>query len=98
MRITIVRKTSIGACMWVLTLQYFVAEAVSISGWQGSYSLSRNYISDLGAVGCGVVATGLIEKEWVCSPLHTLMNASFLLQGLLITCGTLLVWSFFPRK
>jgi hypothetical membrane protein len=92
-----VRMTSIGACLWVLTLQYFVAEAVSISGWQGSYSLSRNYISDLGAVGCGVVATGLIEKEWVCSPLHSLMNASFLLQGLLITCGTLLVWSFFPR-
>ena len=94
---TIVRKTTIGACLWVLTLQYFVAEAVAISGWQGSYSLSRNYISDLGAVGCGVVATGLIETERLCSPLHSLMNASFVLQGLLITCGTLLVWSFFPR-
>jgi hypothetical membrane protein len=92
------RKTRFGACLWVLTLQYFVAEAVSISRWQGSYSLSRNYISDLGAAGCGVVATGLTETtESVCSPLHALMNASFVLQGLLITCGAVLVWPFFPR-
>jgi hypothetical membrane protein len=99
MRRTIESNTRFGACLWVLTLQYFVAEAVSISGWQGSYSLSSNYISDLGAVGCGVVATGLTETtEGVCSPLHALMNASFLLQGLLITCGSVLVWSFFPRS
>jgi hypothetical membrane protein len=94
-----VRKASFGACLWLLTLQYFVCEAVAISGWRGSYSLSRNYISDLGAIGCDVVAAGLTETTGrVCSPLHALMNASFLLQGLLITCGAVLVWSFFPRS
>ena len=87
------RKTTIGACLWLLTLQYFAAEAISISAWQGSYSLARNYISDLGAVGCGVVVTGLSEES-LCSPLHSLMNASFVLQGLLITCGTLLAWNY----
>ena len=87
-----------GACLWVLTLQYFICEAISISGWRGSYSLSRNYISDLGAIGCDVVATGLTEAtEKLCSPLHALMNASFLLQGVLITFGAVLVRSYFPR-
>jgi hypothetical membrane protein len=91
-------KTKVGATLWVLCLQYFVAEAVAISGWPGSYSLSRNYISDLGALGCGVRPGGLADAaERVCSPLHALMNASFLLQGLLILSGTALVWSRFPK-
>jgi len=64
----------------------------------GPYSLSRNYISDLGAIGCDVRARGLTDAtETLCSPLHAVMNTSFLLQGLLIVFGTALVWSSYPK-
>ena len=33
----------------------------------------------------------------VCSPLHPLMNVSFVLQGALIFAGAVLVWPLFPR-
>ncbi len=90
--------TKVGATLWIFSLQYFLAEAVAISGWPGSYSLSGNYISDLGALGCGARAGGVADAaESVCSPLHALMNASFLLQGVLIICGTALLWSRFPK-
>ncbi|MBI1217273.1 MAG: DUF998 domain-containing protein [Rhodobacteraceae bacterium] len=76
-----------GAILWVLCLQYFAAEAVVAQGYRGPYALATNYISDLGATTCAAV----------CSPLHPLMNASFLLQGVLIASGALLVRNLFPR-
>jgi hypothetical membrane protein len=91
-------RTKVGAVLWIFCLQYFAAEAVSIYGWPGSYSLRQNYISDLGAVGCDIRASGLAgATQTLCSPLHGVMNASFLLQGLLIAFGTALVWPLFPR-
>ena len=84
------KTTPIGAVLWGLCWQYFVAEAISIAGWPGRYSLSENFISDLGAIGCA-------PAPGVCSPLHPLMNGSFLLQGVLIVAGALLVWPLFPR-
>jgi hypothetical membrane protein len=94
----LVRKAKIGAVLWMLCLQYFVAEAVSIYGWAGAYSLSRNYISDLGAIGCKLSAIDpTVAADDFCSPLHAVMNASFLLQGLLIVCGTALVRPLFPK-
>lgn len=82
-------RIKVGAICWVLCLQYFVAEALAAAGWGGSYSFSRNYISDLGAVTCDAAAG-------VCSPLHALMNASFVLQSALIVAGALLVRAAFP--
>jgi hypothetical membrane protein len=76
-----------GGALWIGCLQFFVAEAVAAAGFAGSYSYRRNYISDLGALSCGVG----------CSPLHGLMNASFVLQGVLIFAGALVVWPLFPR-
>ena len=66
-------------------LQFFVMEQVARMGWRGAepYSFARNYISDLGAVGCGAV---------VCSPWHGLMNGSFVVQGILIAAGAWLAW------
>ena len=84
------KTTMIGAALWTLCWQYFAAEAISIAGWPGRYSLSQNFISDLGAMGCA-------PSPDVCSPLHALMNGSFLLQGVLIVAGALLVWPLFPR-
>jgi hypothetical membrane protein len=76
-----------GGALWVGCLQFFVAEAIAAADFSGAYSFRRNYISDLGAVGCGAG----------CSPLNALMNASFVLQGVLIVTGTAVVWALFPR-
>jgi hypothetical membrane protein len=92
------KKTQVGAALWICCLQYFVAEAVSIRGWPGPYSLSHNYISDLGAVHCGVRVRGLTDVTGtLCSPLHAVMNTAFLLQGVLIVFGAVLVWPLFPK-
>jgi hypothetical membrane protein len=77
-----------GGALWIGCLQFFAAEAVAAAGFVGSYSYRRNYISDLGALSCG-------EN---CSPLHALMNASFVLQGVLIFVGAVVVWPLFPRE
>ncbi len=78
-----------GAWLWVGCLQYFAAEAIAAAGFRGAYSFRRNFISDLGAASCSDRAG--------CSPLHALMNASFVLQGALIFAGAVLVWPLFPR-
>jgi hypothetical membrane protein len=91
------KKAQWGAIFWILCLQYFAGEAISIMGWRGPYSLSENYISDLGAVGCGNAAAGLNGQTGaLCSPLHAVMNTSFVLQGLLIVAGALCVRPLFP--
>jgi hypothetical membrane protein len=82
------KRTNWGAVCWIICLQYFAAEAIAVAGWRGAYSFHDNYISDLGAVTC---------TSAVCSPLHVLMNASFVLQGLLISAGAALVWPALSR-
>lgn len=92
-RALIPSSPTVGAALWLLCFQYFVAEQVARHGWSTPYSMVSNYISDLGAVACRMHAgSGL----WVCSPLHRLMNASFILQGMLIFFGAVLVRSRFP--
>ena len=78
-----------GGWLWVGCLQYFAAEAIAAVGYRGGYSFRRNFISDLGAASCG--------QGGGCSPLHALMNASFLLQGVLIFAGAVVVWPLFPK-
>jgi len=64
-----------GALGWVLTLQFFVVEAIVALQWSG-YSYTDNVISDLGSA---------------LSPAHRLMNASFVLQAALILTGVVLL-------
>jgi hypothetical membrane protein len=73
----------VGFALWSLCFQFFVCEQIARLGWPGPYSMTRDYISDLGAAQ---------------SPLHWVMNGSFQLQGLLIFSGTVLVRRFFPAK
>jgi hypothetical membrane protein len=79
----------LGAAALVLgTLQFFAAHLVVQSAWPEPYSWSRNFISDLGAVSCGP----FLGVD-VCSPLHVWMNASFVLQGVLLIVGVILIGS-----
>jgi hypothetical membrane protein len=36
------------------------------------------------------------EPIYVCSPLHAVMNASFVLTGVLVILGALLLWKYWP--
>jgi len=65
-----------GALAWLLTLQFFVVEAVAQSRYAGSYSRADDVISALGAAD---------------SAARQLMNASFVVQGALILAGALLL-------
>jgi hypothetical membrane protein len=73
----------LGAYLWSFCFQFFVAEQIARLGWTGHYSMALDYISDLGAIR---------------SPLHWVMNGSFVLQGLLIFFGAVLVGPFFPPR
>ncbi len=72
-----------GALLWMCCAQFFIAEHIVRSAWTLPYSFSTNFISDLGSTACDAL---------VCSPWHTLMNASFALQGILIAGGALFRW------
>jgi len=64
-----------GGLAWVLTLQFFVVEAIAAARF-GGYSYSADVISDLGTAE---------------SAARSLMNASFVAQGLLIAAGAVLL-------
>lgn len=80
----------IGAWSVLSVLQYFAAEAAVIGAWAGPqpYDRRTGYISDLGAVNCGIY-----DGRDVCSPLYWLMNTSFVVQGLGMFLGALLLSS-----
>ncbi|WP_091465750.1 DUF998 domain-containing protein [Paenarthrobacter nitroguajacolicus] len=79
-------RANIGGWAQLSVVQYFVAEAAVIEAWAGPgpYSRATGFISDLGAISCGIY-----EDRAVCSPLHWLMNASFVVQGLALVLGAL---------
>jgi hypothetical membrane protein len=70
-----------GAVAWWLATQFFLAQAVAQLAWRTPYSLSRHVISDLGRTACDAAA---------CSPLHAVMNASFVLVGVTMATGAVL--------
>ncbi len=81
-------RTLFGAWAVLSILQFFLAEIVVVMAWAGPapYSWVGNYISDLGALNCG-----LYQGREVCSPLNGVMNASFILQGLGLLAGGFLM-------
>ena len=72
-----------GPWLWLCCFQFFVAEQIARLGWPGHYSMARDYISDLGSAR---------------SPLQWVMNGSFMLQGLLIFFGAVLLLRHFPAR
>jgi hypothetical membrane protein len=76
-------SSRVGPWLWLFCFQFFVAEQITRLGWPGHYSMARDYISDLGSAR---------------SPLHWVMNGSFMLQGLLIFFGAVLTRQYFPAR
>ena len=88
------RTVRVGAWVWILSLQFFIAQVVVQSAWTTPFRLAHNYISDLGNTTCGPYPEG--SGTYVCSPWHAWMNASFILQGLIIVAGVALLRRAFP--
>jgi hypothetical membrane protein len=65
-----------GALLWLLTLQFFVVETIAQLRYAGPYSRVDDVISDLGTAD---------------SAARQLMNASFIVQAVLIVGGALLL-------
>lgn len=86
------RYPYIGPTMWMLSLQYFLIQVVVARDWLIPFSLAQNTISDLGNIACGAYA-----GRFVCSPLHSLMNGSFITLGVFMATGSLLIYQEFKR-
>lgn len=89
-------RTRLGGLAFLLAgLQYLLAETVAAAAWRTPpYDYAVNYISDLGVAGCGVEYAGRV----LCSPLAALMNAGFIVDGLLfLLAGILLAPPLTPR-
>ena len=85
-----------GALAWIFSLQFFVIQGVVQSAWTTPFSLAHNMISDLARETCGplVRAPGI---DFACSPWHALMNASIILNGILIPLGVPWTRSWWPK-
>jgi hypothetical membrane protein len=86
------RYPLIGPAVWILSIQYFIIQIIVAFAYKTTYSLRFNTISDLGNSACGIYS-----GMYVCSPLHNLMNASFILLGITMATGSLLIYQEFKR-
>jgi hypothetical membrane protein len=66
---------------------YLGGETAAAAAWRAPpYSYARNFVSDLGAP-----VVGAFHGRMLDSPLHALMNAAFVADGLLFLAGALLL-------
>jgi hypothetical membrane protein len=91
------RLVAAGGACWVLTVVFFVGQGLVQAASTVPYSLTANYISDLGNTACGPFSLDGYHTI-VCSPLHDVMNAMFVVSGLLTLAGAVLTWRAWPRR
>lgn len=77
----------------MLSIQYYLIQIQTALAWPKPYSWLHNTISDLGNTGCGNYA-----GRFVCSPLHELMNSSFITLGFTMALGSLLIYQEFKQS
>ena len=82
----VLRSPRLGPVLYVASIQYFLAQVLVASRWSQPYSVVRNTISDLGNTACRPYG-----GRFVCSPLHGVMNASFIVLGVVMVLGSVLV-------
>jgi len=84
----------LGGLAWLLSLVYFLVQAVGQAAFTPAYSLLDDRISDLGNTACGPWLT----HAYACSPLHAWMNAAFIVTGVLLVLGAVLTWREWPAR
>jgi hypothetical membrane protein len=82
----------LGLVLWALIVQYYIVQAIAAGAWKAPFSIAHNTISDLGNTACGAYGT-----RYVCSPLHGVMNGSFVVLGLLMAAGAFAVYKALPK-
>ncbi len=88
------RRHVVGGLLLLATVQVLVVEAVVAAAWEVvPYSRAHHYVSDLGLAGCAEL-TG----RTVCSPLHALMNAGFVVHALLVAAAVVLLRDLVPGR
>jgi hypothetical membrane protein len=83
------RAVAIGATLWTLSIVFFAAQAIAQAASARPYSPVTNLISDLGNTACGPT---------ICSPLHGLVDATFVVVGLCHGLGALATYRAWPRQ
>ncbi|MFI5275581.1 MAG: DUF998 domain-containing protein, partial [Candidatus Saccharimonadales bacterium] len=74
-------------------LQYFLAQLIVGSRFSPHYSLAHNTISDLGNTSCSA-----FNNRPICSPLHLIMNVSFIILGITLVAGSMLLYYRFKQS
>ncbi len=93
------RSVRHGAILLVLASLIFIAGMIVTQiGYESSYSLTQNYISDLGAAHCGVLAGHSYDGGYVCSPWHEVFMVTIVLLGILIVLAVILIRTGFPPR
>ncbi len=83
-----------GGVLLLATVQVLVVEEVVAAAWElVPYSRARHYVSDLGLAECAQL-TG----RTVCSPLHGVMNAAFVVHALLVLGAVVLLRDLVPAR
>ncbi|MFS0704046.1 DUF998 domain-containing protein [Cellulomonas sp. 179-A 9B4 NHS] len=86
------RRHVVGGLLLLATVQVLVVEEVVAAAWDVvPYSRARHYVSDLGLSECAEL-TG----RTVCSPLHAVMNAGFVVHALLVVAAVVLLRDLVP--
>jgi hypothetical membrane protein len=93
MRVFVDKYPLVGPALWILSVQYFVIQLIVANHWRVPYSLLNNTISDLGNTACAIYG-----GRDVCSPLNPLMNASFVILGLTMFEGAMLIYQEFRKN
>ena len=87
------RHPRLGPWLYASAIQYFFIQILVGTRFSPHYSLTRNAISDLGNSSCGI-----FNNRQICSPLHTLMNLSFLTLGITMITGSMLLCQRFKKS
>lgn len=87
------RYPLVGPAFWIASIQFFITQMVVAMSWATNYSLTNNTISDLGNSVCGAY-----WGRYVCSPLHHWMNASFIVLGITMVFGSILIYHEFKKS
>lgn len=83
-------RRRLGALFWLLTVQFFIAQAVAQSA-MNEYDLIRFDISLLGITECGIFYDATSGSDsLICAPLHAVFNFGIIAHGILAICGLLL--------
>jgi hypothetical protein len=83
------QRIRLGLFAMVGFLIFFIGQVIAQLGVAAPYSVSRQTISELGITTCGNYTNPLTgEIVYVCSPLHGVMNGTFVLYGILVMLAT----------